>query len=160
MVVATEELTAQRFEQGLTEEKQLGLGGETFTSLGVVYGRASHIYGLQSRRDKKNGVVGEKRKDFNAGGNQGNFKINRNGNGNFQGRNNQDNCKDKPERVHHCKLCDKNHPGKGCKGELVTCNYCQKKGHREYEVSRIIRGAIVSLQMRTPSRISLRERCM
>ncbi|XP_057252304.1 uncharacterized protein LOC109135594 isoform X2 [Beta vulgaris subsp. vulgaris] len=85
-VVATEELRSERFEQGLTEEIQLGLGGETFTSLYVVYGRASHIYGLQSRRDKKNGVIGEKRKDFNTGGNQGNFKRNRNGNGNFQGR--------------------------------------------------------------------------
>ncbi|XP_048494481.1 uncharacterized protein LOC125494748 [Beta vulgaris subsp. vulgaris] len=87
-VVATEELRVQRFEQGLTEEIQLGLGGEIFTSLDVVYGRASHIYGLQTRRDKRNGVVGEKRKDVNTGGNQGNFKKNRNGNGNFQGTNN------------------------------------------------------------------------
>ncbi|XP_010666662.2 uncharacterized protein LOC104883797 [Beta vulgaris subsp. vulgaris] len=78
----------------------------------------------ETRRDKKNGIVGEKRKDVNAGGNQGNFKKNRNGNGNFQGRNNQDNRKGKPERVHHCKFCDKNHPWRDCKGELVTCNYC------------------------------------
>ncbi|XP_057247531.1 uncharacterized protein LOC130589916 [Beta vulgaris subsp. vulgaris] len=75
-VVATAELKAQRFEQGLTDEIQLELGGETFTSLDVVYGRASHIYSLQSRRDKKNGVVCEERKDFNDGGNQGNFKRN------------------------------------------------------------------------------------
>ncbi|XP_048502858.1 uncharacterized protein LOC125498650 [Beta vulgaris subsp. vulgaris] len=75
-VVATEELRAQRFKQGLTEEIQLGLGG----------------------------------------------------------RNNQDNRnKGKPKRVHHCKFCDKNHPRKDCKREPVTCNYCQKKGHREYE---------------------------
>ncbi|XP_057246742.1 uncharacterized protein LOC130589489 [Beta vulgaris subsp. vulgaris] len=133
-VVATEELKAQRFEQGLTDEIQLGLGGETFTSLDVVYGRASHIYGLQSRRDKKAGIVGEKRKEVSTGGNQNNFKKNRNGNGNFQGRNNQDNrSQGRPERVHICKFCDKNHPGKDCKGELVTCHYCQKKGHREYE---------------------------
>ena len=70
-VVATKELKAQRFEQGLTEEIHLGLGGETFSSLQIVYGRASPIYGLQSRHDEKNVVVGEKRKDFNAGGNQG-----------------------------------------------------------------------------------------
>ena len=92
-VVATEELKALRFKQGLTEEIQLGLGGETFTSLDIVYGKAAHIYGLQFRRDKKNIVVGEKRKKFNAGENQGNFKgnINENGNGygNFQGRNKQ-----------------------------------------------------------------------
>ncbi|XP_010668143.1 uncharacterized protein LOC104885136 [Beta vulgaris subsp. vulgaris] len=30
-------------------------------------------------------------------------------------------------------VCDKNHPGRDCKGDLVSCNYCQKKGHREYE---------------------------
>ena len=35
--VATEELKAQRFEQGLTEKIQLGLGGETFASLDFVY---------------------------------------------------------------------------------------------------------------------------
>ncbi|XP_048493020.1 uncharacterized protein LOC125493595 [Beta vulgaris subsp. vulgaris] len=133
-VVATEELKAQRFEQGLTDEIQLGLGGETFTSLDVVYGRASHIYGLQTRRDKKNGVVGEKRKDFNAGGNQGNFKRNLNDNGNFQGRNNQDNrSQGRPGRFYHCKKCNKNHPGRDCKGDLVVCHYCQKKGHREFE---------------------------
>lgn len=40
----------------------------------VVYGRAAHIYNLQSRHDKKNVVVAENRKDFNAGENQGNFK--------------------------------------------------------------------------------------
>ena len=35
-----------------------------------MYKRAVHINGLQSRRDKKNAVLGEKEKDFNAGGNQ------------------------------------------------------------------------------------------
>ena len=64
-IVATK---AQRFEQGLTENIQLGLGGETFTFLDVVYGKAAHIYELQSRQDKKNDVVGEKRKYYNAGG--------------------------------------------------------------------------------------------
>ncbi|XP_048493215.1 uncharacterized protein LOC125493748 [Beta vulgaris subsp. vulgaris] len=108
-VVATEELKAQRFEQGLTAEIQLGLGGETFnTSLDVVYGRTSNICGLQSRRDKKN-VVGETTKITT-------IRVDR-----------------RPERVHHCKSCDKNHPRRVCKEDLVTCNYCQKKGHREYE---------------------------
>ena len=63
----------------------LGLGGETSTSLDFVYGGAAHIYGLQSRMDKKNIVVGEKRKEFNAGENQGNFKRNMNENGNGSG---------------------------------------------------------------------------
>ncbi|XP_010689515.2 uncharacterized protein LOC104903214 [Beta vulgaris subsp. vulgaris] len=119
-VVAIEEWKAQRFEQGLTDEIQLGLGGETFTSIDIVYGIAAHIYGLQSRRDKKNVVVGEKRKDF-AGGNQGNFKKNRNGNGNFQGRSNQDNRnRGRAERVYQCKKCNNNHPGRDCKGDQST----------------------------------------
>ncbi|KMS94663.1 hypothetical protein BVRB_016500, partial [Beta vulgaris subsp. vulgaris] len=128
-VVATEELKPQRFEQGLTEEIQLALGGDTFSSLYIVYKRAAHIYGLQSRRDKKNALVGEKRKDFNAGGNQGNFKRYMNGNENFQGRNNQGiNNKGQFDRVYHCKKCSNNHPGRDCKVDLVTCNDCQKKG--------------------------------
>lgn len=47
----------------------MGLGGENLVPLDVVYGRAAHIYGLQSRRDTNNVVVGEKLKDFNARGN-------------------------------------------------------------------------------------------
>jgi hypothetical protein len=35
--------------------------------------------------------------------------------------------------VYHCKMCNNNHPGRNCKGELMNCNYCQKKGHRKYE---------------------------
>ncbi|XP_048498119.1 uncharacterized protein LOC125496643 [Beta vulgaris subsp. vulgaris] len=129
VVEATEELKAQRFEHGLTEEIQLALGGDTFSSLYIVYKRAAHIYGLQSRRDKKNALVGEKRKDFNAGGNQGNFKRYMNGNENFQGRNNQGiNNKGQFDRVYHCKNCSNNHPGRDCKVDLVTCNDCQKKG--------------------------------
>ncbi|XP_056694803.1 uncharacterized protein [Spinacia oleracea] len=138
-VVATEEIKAQRFEQGLTDEIQLGLGGETFTSLDNVYERTAHIYGLQSIRDEKN-VVGEKRKEFNVRENQGNFKRNmnenrnENGNGNFRGGNSQGhNNKSKSERVYHCKKCNNNHPGKDCKGKLVNCHYCQKRGHREFE---------------------------
>ncbi|XP_056695684.1 uncharacterized protein [Spinacia oleracea] len=139
-VVAIEEIKAQMFEQGLTDEIQLELGGETFIPLENAYERTAHIHGLQSRRDKKN-VVGEKRKEFDAGKNRGNFKKNRNvnrnesGNGNFQGRSNQGhhNNSNQSKRVHHCKMCSSNHPGKNCNGELVTCNYCQKRGHREYE---------------------------
>ena len=39
-----------------------------------MYGRSTHIYGLQSRCDKMNVVVGEKRKDFNAGGKSREFQ--------------------------------------------------------------------------------------
>ncbi|XP_056692935.1 uncharacterized protein [Spinacia oleracea] len=138
-VVATEEIKAQRFEQGLTDEIQLGLGGETFTSLDNVYERTTNIYGLQSLRDEKN-VVGKKRKVLNVRENQGNFKRNMNenrngnGNGNYRGGNSQGhNNRRQSVRRYHCKRCNNNHPGKNCKGELVTCNYCQKRGHREFE---------------------------
>ena len=88
----------------------MGLGGETFASLDVVYGRTAHIYGLQSRRDKKNVIVGDKRKDFNARGSQGNFKKNRNGNGNFKWRNGQVfNDKVQSKMSYKCKKCNKNH---------------------------------------------------
>ncbi|XP_048492366.1 uncharacterized protein LOC125493251 [Beta vulgaris subsp. vulgaris] len=71
-----------------------------------------HIYDLQSRRDKKN----------------------RNGNENFQGRNVQDyNNKGQFERTYNHKKCNKIHPDRDCKRDLVTCNYCQRKGHRGYE---------------------------
>jgi len=36
-------------------------------------------------------------------------------------------------RVHECKRCDKNHPGKDCDGRLVECRLCGKWGHRSYE---------------------------
>ena len=93
-----------------------------------MYGRAAQIYGLQSRRDKKNDVVGEKRKDYNVGGNKGNFKRSMNGDGNFQGRNNKDNNnKGRAERVYQCNKCSNNHPSRDYKGEPITCNYRQKK---------------------------------
>ena len=92
------------------------------------------MHGIQSRRDKNNVVVGEKRKNFNVGVNQGNFKKNRNGNGDFQGRNGQGyNNKGQFKRVYHYKKYNKNHPGRDCKGDIVTCNYSQKKGYTEYE---------------------------
>ena len=61
--------------------------------------------------------------------------MNRNGNRNFEGRNGLDynNNKGQSERVYHGKKCNKNHPDRDYKGRLVTCNYCQKKGHMEYE---------------------------
>ena len=45
----------------------MGLGGETFASIDFIYGGVVHIYGIHSKSDKKNVVLGEKRKDFSAG---------------------------------------------------------------------------------------------
>ncbi|XP_021727164.1 uncharacterized protein LOC110694293 [Chenopodium quinoa] len=41
--------------------------------------------------------------------------------------------RDKTRRSYFCKRCGKDHPGKDCAGNKVTCRYCQKLGHREYE---------------------------
>ena len=30
-------------------------------------------------------------------------------------------------------FCKKNHPGKDCERNFVECNFCYKRGHREYE---------------------------
>lgn len=51
-VVSIEVLKAQRLEQDLTLDIQMKLGGETFSSLDDVYGRAANIYGLMSRNNK------------------------------------------------------------------------------------------------------------
>ena len=41
--------------------------------------------------------------------------------------------RDSKERKYFCRRCEKNHPGKYCEGNLVECNFCHKRGHREYE---------------------------
>lgn len=42
---------------------QLGLSGETFTSLETIYGRAAHQYGLKVRKVEEGKSFGDKRKD-------------------------------------------------------------------------------------------------
>ncbi|XP_057540755.1 uncharacterized protein LOC130818609 [Amaranthus tricolor] len=37
------------------------------------------------------------------------------------------------ERIYNCRRCQKNHPGRDCRGALVDCSYCGKSGHRMYE---------------------------
>ncbi|XP_021743848.1 uncharacterized protein LOC110709895 [Chenopodium quinoa] len=133
---ATEELKAQRFDQGLTKQLQKDLAGKTFKTLDKVYGRAAHLYILNVRNAPKSGSVGEKRKDFGNLSDQGNFKKPRNEN--FQNRNVQNNGgssrpNGQAERHYNCKRCGKDHPGKDCDGNLVVCRFCNKKGHREFE---------------------------
>jgi hypothetical protein len=41
--------------------------------------------------------------------------------------------RDGKEKKYFCRRCKKNHPGKDCEGNLVECNFCHKKGHREFE---------------------------
>ena len=41
--------------------------------------------------------------------------------------------RDGNERKYFCRRCKRNHPGKDCEGNLVECNFCHKRGHKEYE---------------------------
>ncbi|XP_057250776.1 uncharacterized protein LOC130591467 [Beta vulgaris subsp. vulgaris] len=141
-VVPTEALKAQRFEQGLTLSLQGKLGGATFSTLDEVYGRDAHLYGIRGKEQEGNSS-GEKRKGNGNHSNHGNEKKFKGGSERRDGRNLGARTNDQtsrnqsggesPKRVFHCKKCNKNHPGKDCEGKLVTCRYCQKLGHREYE---------------------------
>ncbi|XP_021768556.1 uncharacterized protein LOC110732877 [Chenopodium quinoa] len=61
----------------------------------------------------------------NFGKGNGSQLTNARGNGNQAG--------ERPKRKYICRRCEKDHLGKDCEGKLVTCRYCQKLGHREYE---------------------------
>ncbi|XP_057247608.1 uncharacterized protein LOC130589961 [Beta vulgaris subsp. vulgaris] len=138
-MVPTEVLKAQRFEQGLTLSIQGKLGGANFNSLEEVYGRAAHLFGIKGRElevnpgDKRKGSSngfqgGDKRQKINGGFKQGKDDKS---NGNNNNRSQSENGKSK--RVYYCKRCPRNHPGRDCEGNLVTCRICSKLGHREYE---------------------------
>ncbi|XP_021727909.1 uncharacterized protein LOC110695025 [Chenopodium quinoa] len=146
-VVPTEAIKAQRFEQGLTWNLQGKLGGATFESLDEVYGRAAHFYGIKGR--ELGSMLGEKRKSNDqpqgsdkrpknhASFGNGNHGDKRDFKGNFRrisnhGGENREN-KERNKRSYFCKRCEKDHPGKDCASNKVTCRYCQKLGHREYE---------------------------
>ncbi|XP_021737538.1 uncharacterized protein LOC110704060 [Chenopodium quinoa] len=79
--------------------------------------------------------AGEKRKDFGKSENQSNFKRPRNGNSLDRGNQNVriSSNSNNGEITYHCKRCRRNHPGRDCDGNLVTCRFCNKRGHREYE---------------------------
>ncbi|XP_021767541.1 uncharacterized protein LOC110731935 [Chenopodium quinoa] len=117
-VVPTEALKAQRFEQ-------------------------AHLYGTKGRelegnyseeKRKPSGTFnGSEKKPKVEGNPSGNFNGKRDNKGNFERGNRNRGIGDKPKRTYFCKRCTKNHPGRDCEGNLVTCRYCQKLGHREYE---------------------------
>ncbi|XP_021764139.1 uncharacterized protein LOC110728772 [Chenopodium quinoa] len=130
-VVPTEALKAQRFEQGLTLTLQGKLGGVTFETLDEVYGRAAHLFGIKGRELEGN-YSGEKRKPSGAF-NGSEKETQGTTRGNVERENGSRGNGDKPKRTYFCKRCAKNHPGKDCEGNLVTCRYCPKLGHHEYD---------------------------
>ncbi|XP_021742720.1 probable cyclin-dependent serine/threonine-protein kinase DDB_G0292550 [Chenopodium quinoa] len=133
-VVQPEELKPQRFEHGLTDELQKDLAGKVFKTL-YFYERAAHLYHLNTRSASASAKVGEKRKDFGKSKNQSNFKRPRNGNSIDRGNQNVSSSSNanNGERTYHSKRCRRNHPGRDCDGNLVTCRFCNKRGHRKYE---------------------------
>ncbi|XP_021718770.1 uncharacterized protein LOC110686455 [Chenopodium quinoa] len=110
----------------------------------------SHLYGIKGREKDHSGEKrknpdsfqgGEKRHKPN-GNHQGNFEDRRDNKGYFgkgngghlaNARGNGNQRDEKPKRKYLCKQCEKDHPRKDCEGNPVTCRYCQKLGHREYE---------------------------
>ncbi|XP_021729770.1 protein lin-28 homolog A-like [Chenopodium quinoa] len=138
-VVPTETIKAQRSKQGLTLTFQGKLGGVTFETLDEVYGHAAHLYGIKGREIESSEGEEKKKSESGNGGfngrkeNKGNFgKGNDGQETNVRGNGDQENS-EKPKRLYFCRRCEKNHPRKDCEGSPVTCHYCQKLGHREYE---------------------------
>ncbi|XP_021762068.1 N66 matrix protein-like [Chenopodium quinoa] len=134
-VVPTEELKAQRFEHGLTDELKKDLAEKVFKTLDKVYERAAHPYHLNTRTSSASAKAGEKRKDFGKFENQSNFRRSRNGNSFDRGNQNVSSYSNgnNGERTYHCKRCRRNHTRRDCDGNLVTCRFCNKRGHRKYE---------------------------
>ncbi|XP_021737237.1 NAD-dependent protein deacetylase Sir2B-like [Chenopodium quinoa] len=157
--VSTEKAKARKFESGLTTDLQLKLCGQVFETLDEVYGRAAHVYALEEKKKKELAEIEgrEKRKEVgqvsgNQQGNQNgikkqkyhhknNFHNNNNFHDNYRqgninnngGARNNNQGNNKNGRVYFCKRCENNHPGMDCEGNAVTCHFCNKLGHREYE---------------------------
>lgn len=137
------ESKASRFELGLTLDLQGRLGGDTFTSLDHVFGKAAHLHAIRKREE--GGKQGEKRKD-NPNTEIQKFEKKHNGNQNHQdpqrnfgkGPNNNNNRNNntndrRSERVYRFRKCPNNHPGRDCEGNKVECRECGKLGRRAYE---------------------------
>ncbi|XP_057520852.1 uncharacterized protein LOC130801109 [Amaranthus tricolor] len=116
-----------------------------------MYKRASQIGNIQRKeKGKEKSNVLEKRKEVagQTSGNLSNFYQKKARTfRNFQGSRSSTNSgfrgdakpakplldRDGNERKYFFRRCKENHPGKDCDGNLVECNLCHKKGHREYE---------------------------
>ncbi|XP_056690221.1 uncharacterized protein [Spinacia oleracea] len=123
-IFPTEAMKAQRELEGNSAEKRKVNGNGNFQGdekKPKLNGDFNH-----GKNGNYNQNRGENR-DFNRNG-KGNFGNGSARNGNFGNANG-----DKPKRNYFCKKCEKNHPGKDCEGNLVTCYFCKKQGHREFE---------------------------
>ncbi|XP_021737262.1 uncharacterized protein LOC110703789 [Chenopodium quinoa] len=133
--VSTEKSKVRKFESGLTTDLQLKVCGQVFETLDEVYGRAAHLYALELKKKKEIAEIEGKEKIKEVGHNSGNPQgNNRQGGQNFNGgARNSTQGNNRGARHFYCKRCKKDHPGKDCDGNLVTCRACNKLGHMEYE---------------------------
>ncbi|XP_057540673.1 uncharacterized protein LOC130818523 [Amaranthus tricolor] len=125
--VPTEEKKMQRFELGLSYDIQKYIECDRYNTLEQMYKRASQIGNiLRKEIEKEKSNVPEKRKEGSRSSTSPGFRgdakpakplLDRDGN----------------ERKYFCRRCRGNHPGKDCDRNLVECNFCHKRGHREYE---------------------------
>ncbi|XP_057545842.1 uncharacterized protein LOC130824840 [Amaranthus tricolor] len=112
--VPTEEKKMQRFELGLSFDIQKHIekvSGQALENMSGFYQKKARSFG-----------------NFQGGGSNSNSGI----------RNDVKPAKplldrDGNERKYFCKRCKKNHPAKDCEGNLIECNFCHKRGHREFE---------------------------
>ncbi|XP_057247798.1 uncharacterized protein LOC130589998 isoform X2 [Beta vulgaris subsp. vulgaris] len=137
------------------------MGAGDFTTLKDVYARASNAERIEERRkvaekmkapakedvqhfDKGNNFSQDRSRNYDNRGSKGNFgkggpsqQASRSAQSSFTPRSQAEGQfqfqKSGVLRRYFCKKCDKNHPGRDCKGNKVACNYCGKEGHRAYE---------------------------
>ncbi|XP_057548065.1 uncharacterized protein LOC130826500 [Amaranthus tricolor] len=149
--VPTEEKKMQRFELGLSYDIQKHIQSDRYNNLEQMYKRASQIGNiLRKEKEKEKGNVPEKRKEVSGQTSEnlsGLYHKKARNFGNFQGGGCSTNSgfrgdakhakplldRDGNERKYFCRRCKRNHPGKDCDGNLIECNFCHKRGHREFE---------------------------
>ena len=146
----SEESLASKFEDGLHIDIQEKIVGGTPNSVREVYLKAGHA---ERMVNKRRAIIGEKRKGDSSENTQNNSKK---GNFNHNPASSQSFTSSKfkggfrqeaqpsPQlgsRHYQCKRCTKNHPGRDCEGNKVTCYECGKLGHRAYEWFRRLPGS-------------------
>ncbi|XP_057247675.1 uncharacterized protein LOC130589979 [Beta vulgaris subsp. vulgaris] len=160
-LVPNEQERAQKFEEKFDVNVLSHMGAGDFTTLKDVYARASNAERIEERRktaenmkatakediqhfDKDNNFSQDRSRIYDNQGSRGNFgkggpsqQASRSAQSSFNPRSQAEGQsqfqKSGVLRRYFCKKCDKNHPGRDCKGNKVACNYCGKEGHRAYE---------------------------
>ncbi|XP_057532891.1 uncharacterized protein LOC130810780 [Amaranthus tricolor] len=149
--VPTKEKKMQRFELGLSYDIQKHIESDRYNTLEQMYKRASQIENILRKENKKeNGKDPEKRKEIAGQTSRISsdfYQKKARTFGNFQGSRSSTNSgfrgdvkpakplldRDGNERKYFYRRCRENNPGKNCDGNLVECNFCHKRGHREYK---------------------------